>query len=245
MKSLGIIAARGASKRIPRKVLRPIAGFPMLAYAAGAALASRLDRVVLSTDDEEVAELGRSLGLDVPFLRPTALAADDTRSDHVLLHALDALAATGEPDYDAVALVQPSTPFLAPDDIDRCLDLLGATDAACVFTARRSEKPPEWMFREAANGEAELVLGGELVGPRQRVQGVRPSYLPSGAAWIVHAPVLRATGNIYTPPLRFVVMDPDRAIDIDEPLDLVIAEAVANARGFRPLSRARSSDEPA
>src|SRR5262245_14661230 len=100
--SLGVIVARGASKRLPRKNLRPLLGLPLVAWSVRAALASRLDRVVVTTEDPEIAEVARREGADVPFMRPEELAADYARSDDILLHALAATEADDGRGYDVV-----------------------------------------------------------------------------------------------------------------------------------------------
>src|SRR4051812_11741596 len=118
MKVLAIITARGGSKGIPRKNLAPLAGKPLLAYTAEAALAARsLARVVLSTDDEEIAEVGRKLGVDVPFMRPAELARDDTPTLPVLQDVVRRLEAAGE-HYDAIFTLQPTNPLRRSSDID-------------------------------------------------------------------------------------------------------------------------------
>src|SRR6185312_7476239 len=113
---LGIVPARGGSKGIPRKNLAPLAGRPLLAYTASATLrAKRLARVVLSTDDEEIAAVGAEYGLDVPFMRPARLSGDDVQTIDVLQDLVSRLESTGE-HYDAVFTLQPTTPFRRPDD---------------------------------------------------------------------------------------------------------------------------------
>ncbi len=118
MKTLGIVPARGGSKGIPRKNIVPLLGKPLLAYTAEAALAAqRLTRVILSTEDEEIARVGRQCGLAVPFLRPTELARDDTPTIPVLQDVVRKLEAAGEV-YDAVFILQPTTPLRRAEDID-------------------------------------------------------------------------------------------------------------------------------
>ena len=108
-KVLGIIPARGGSKGVPRKNIRAVAGKPLLAYTAESAISSKLlSRTVLSTDDEEIAEAGRSFGLDVPFMRPAELALDETPTFPVVLHAVRAMEAAGEK-FDAVCLLSRPT----------------------------------------------------------------------------------------------------------------------------------------
>src|SRR5262245_25269040 len=111
MQVLGVVTARGGSKSIPRKNLAPLLGRPLLAYTAEAALGSRrLTRVVLSTDDPEIARVGRQCGLEVPFLRPPELARDETPTIPVLQHAVRELEASDRR-YDAVLVLQPTNPL--------------------------------------------------------------------------------------------------------------------------------------
>jgi CMP-N-acetylneuraminic acid synthetase len=134
MRTLGVIPARGGSKGIPGKNLRLLAGRPLLAYTADAARGSRrLSRVVLSTDDEATAAAGRSLGLEVPFLRPADLAADDSPMLPVLRHAVEALSASGF-EADAVVLLQPTSPLRRAEHIDAAIELLEATGADSVVS---------------------------------------------------------------------------------------------------------------
>ena len=111
MNILGLIPARGGSKGVPRKNIKLLHGKPLLCYTAQAALeASGLYRVVLSTEDEEIAQIGKNCGLDVPFLRPAELARDNTPSLPVIQHAVCALEENGRP-IDAICLLQPTSPF--------------------------------------------------------------------------------------------------------------------------------------
>src|SRR5437773_5111592 len=124
MTVLGLVPARGGSKGIPRKNIRLLGGKPLLQYTAAAALAARrLTHVALSTDDEEIAAVGRSCGLDVPFIRPQALAHDSTPMLPVVQHALRWFEAHGRR-FDAVCLLQPTNPLRVSAHIDCCIDLL-------------------------------------------------------------------------------------------------------------------------
>src|SRR6266542_734123 len=126
---LGIITARGGSKGIPRKNIRVLAGKPLLQYTAEAALgAKRLSRVILSTEDEEIAEVGRRCGIEVPFMRPLELAQDDTPTLPVLQHAVRTLEGAGVR-YDAICLLQPTVPLRPSHAIDACIQLLSESGA--------------------------------------------------------------------------------------------------------------------
>jgi len=232
MRALGVVVARGASKRLPRKNLKPLLGVPLLAWSIRAALASRLDRVIVSTEDAEIASVAREYGADVPFVRPEELAADYARSDDILLHALDAAEAEEGARYDVVAYIQPTTPFVRPEDIDACIDLLVHDKAGCCFTARPVGEPPWWMFSQAVDGAARLFLAGSIEGDREHSQKLDKLYFPSGAVWALDTAALRTQHRIYCEPLRMTMMEPERSIDIDEEIDWVAAEAIGRKRGF-------------
>src|SRR5579872_4842684 len=134
MRVLGIITARGGSKGIPRKNVALLLGKPLLAYTAEAALASKkLTRTVLSTDDPEIATIGKQLGLDVPFPRPAELAKDDTPTIPVLQDVVRRLEAMGEV-YDAILTLQPTNPLRLVSDIDGAIELLERTGADSVIS---------------------------------------------------------------------------------------------------------------
>ena len=236
MRSLGVIIARGGSKRLPRKNLLPLAGTPLVAWMVRAALASRIDRVVLSTDDDEIAAVGRRYGAEVPFLRPAPLATDFAREDAILLHAVDTLAAQGDGNYAAVVLLQPTTPFTQPRHLDACLERLAAGNTACVFTARPVREPPRWMWLEDSEGAIRPLLDGDITVDQQNTQQLRPVFFPSGAAWAVRMAALRAQRSVYCKPIEMVQMEPECCVDIDDDLDLHYAETIAEQYGFRPLA---------
>ncbi len=225
---LGVVPARGGSKGIPHKNLVPLGGRPLLAWTAEAALASRLDRVVLSTDSDRIADVGRSLGLDVPFLRPSDLATDAAASIDVVLHALDALDPAGTT-YAAAMLLQPTTPLRTAADIDAALDLLATTGADAVIGV-----VPVGGHHPA---RMKYVEDGRLVDPpfaeaveNQPRQELRPMVIRNGALYLTRAATLRAR-SFKGRDCRALVMPPERSVNIDDPLDLLVAEAVLRAEG--------------
>lgn len=230
--SLGVVVARRQSKRLPDKVLRPLLGHPLIAYIARAALASRLSRVVLSTEDDEIARVAERYGLHSPFRRPAELAADFAHDHEIVLHALDWIEREENRCFDAVVMLQPTTPFVLPGTIDACLETLEGSRAGCCFAARSVSEKPHWMFVEQPDGTAITLLDGHLEGARQHSQNLPPAYLPSGAAWAVRADALREQRRIYATPLRMVQMGRNRSIDIDEAIDLAVAEAIGSYEGF-------------
>jgi len=232
MRALGVIPARGSSKRLPRKNILPLNGQPLIAYMIGAAKASRLDRVVVSTEDDEIAAVARRCGGDVPFKRPAALAEDFAQDSDILLHAHDAVAKLENSTYDILVHLQPTTPFILPQTIDECVTAIANSDANCCFAARPVSEPPQWMFVSEKNGSAKLLLGKRIEGDAIHTQKLECPVFPAGAAYAVRTDLLRKEKNLFVEPYRVVMMDPLRAIDVDEEIDLMLAELVAKRYGF-------------
>lgn len=228
MIALGLVPARGGSKGIRDKNLTPLGGRPLLAYTAEAALASRrLSRVVLSTDSERIAEAGRALGLEVPFLRPAALAADETPMLPVLQHALETLLAAGM-SVDAVVLLQPTSPLRRAGHIDAAIDLLdssGADSVVSVVEVPHQYNPTSVMTLEG--GRLRPYAGQPTVTRRQDKPRV---YARNGPAVLaVRTPVLMG-GSLYGTDTRPLVMSLHESLDIDEVWDLDLAERMLSAR---------------
>lgn len=243
MKSLGIIVARGGSKRVPRKVLRLLGGHPVIAWMVRAALNSGLDRVILSTEDDEIAAVAETYGIDAPFRRSEELALDKTRNDAVLLDALDRMEALDRTQYDVVVLLQSTAPFTQPDQIDACVTQLRKSDVNCVFAARPVREPPAWMFRECRNGMAERLLGGELIGAQQLTQSHEKILLPAGSIWAIQADALREHKAVYAPPLQMIEVPHECAVDLDEEFDFLVAKATAKQFGFELLAHLNNNVE--
>ncbi len=221
MIALGVVPARGGSKGIPRKNLAALAGRPLLAYTADAARASgRLARVVLSTDSPEIAAAGEALGLDVPFMRPAGLSADDTPMLPVLQHALETLAAAGF-DADVVVLLQPTSPLRRAEHIDAAIALLessGADSVVSVVEVPHQYHPLSVMTIEG--GRLQPMSGRPTVTRRQDKPRV---YARNGPAVLaVRSTVLRA-GSLYGSETCPLVMPPRESLDIDDPWDLELA----------------------
>ena len=161
MNVLGLIPARGGSKGVPRKNARLLCGKPLLAYTAESALAAqRLSRLILSTDDEELAEIGVGCGLDVPFMRPPELATDQTPMLPVVQHALGWMEERGGR-FDAVCLLQPTNPLRRSADIDACIELLENRGCDSVVTVRPvpTEYHPYWVYFQGPSGLLQLSNG--------------------------------------------------------------------------------------
>jgi CMP-N,N'-diacetyllegionaminic acid synthase len=229
MRVLGLIPARGGSKGVPRKNIRLLCGKPLLEYTAQAALAARrLSRVILSTDDEEIAGIGRQCGLDVPFLRPADLARDDTPTLPVVRHALGWIQNSGE-SYDAVCLLQPTSPLRSPEDIDGCIDLLERTDADAVVTVLTvpAEHNPHWVYFQRKDGLLQLSTGES--NPISRRQDLPPAFHREGSVYVVRWEVVMEGDSLYGKRLAGYPVDPGRSVNIDSPEDWANAERLITA----------------
>lgn len=232
--AVGVIHARGGSKRIPRKNVKPLLETPLIGWCVRAALASRLDRVIVSTDDDEISEVARRFGAEVPFRRPADIA-EDVPSERVTQHAIEWLAR--EQDVDAVVAVtlQPTTPFLQAQDIDACLSLLHTTPAAgSAITVKRATQPLQWMLARDDRGFVRPVIEGALRGERGVIQSLPVSYLPNGAVYATRRSALWEQDAILAEPMMASLMSDERSVDLDEPLDWIVAEAVGRHFGFMP-----------
>jgi CMP-N,N'-diacetyllegionaminic acid synthase len=219
MRVLGLIPARGGSKGIPRKNIKSLGGKPLLQYTVEAALAStRLARVILSTEDEEIAEVGRRCGLEVPFLRPAMLARDDTPTLPVVQHAVRQLEDMDDC-YDAVCLLQPTSPFRRSDLIDRCIDLLETTGADAVVTVLPvpAEYNPHWVYLESEGNLLQLSTGERS--PISRRQELPPAFHREGSVYITRRNVLIEGNSLYGERLAGFRLETAGSVNIDLPED--------------------------
>ena len=222
---LGAIFARGGSKGLPRKNIRPLAGKPLIAYAIEAALASKLiDRVVVSTDDAEIARIALQHGAEVPFMRPSELAADDSPELLAWRHALQELdAATGQPKVDVLAAIPPTSPLRAVEDVDACIQKLLDSDADVVITVRPAERSPYFnMVRLDGEGYARLVIPPEEAIYHRQV--CPPVFDVTTIAFAARPEFVLKSCSLYEGKVRAVMVPPERALDIDSELDLKFAE---------------------
>jgi CMP-N,N'-diacetyllegionaminic acid synthase len=234
-KALGLIPARGGSKRIPRKVMRILAGKPLLEYTVESARKSqRLARVILSTDDAEIAELGCRLGVEVPFMRPANLAADTTPMLAAVQHALTALEAEGE-QFDAICLLQPTAPLRTAHQIDACIDLLDDTGADAVVTMIPipPEYHPDWAYRRRSDGAVGLWNGAR--DPAARGQDLSPAFCRSGDVYVTRREVIQERNSLYGDRVIGYPVDPACTVNLDDYDDWIRAEAILS-RSFRSFS---------
>lgn len=218
-KVLAIIPARGGSKGVPRKNVRQAGGKPLIAWTIEAARKSGfIDRIVISTDDNEIAEIAGKYGGEVPFLRPSELAQDSTPGIVPVLHMIENI---GSP-YDLVVLLQPTSPLRTTDDIDGAIDFMVRHNAAACATVVEADKSPYWMYSLNSNGHLVPLLEGDF-SCRQDTPAV---YALNGAVYVAEtAWLIEREGFIDKETLAYV-MPKDRSIDIDTEMDLTISNLI-------------------
>ena len=223
LRVLGIIPARGGSKGVPGKNIRLLCGKPLIAWTIQCARdCSGLDRVLVSTDSEEIAEIARQWGAETPFLRPAQLAQDDTPDLPVCRHALDWLEDHEQYRPDVVAWLRPTAPLRRPEDISTALDLLAGSDADCVRSVCRVEHHPYWMYRIEQNFLQPLMDSASI--PTRR-QDLPEFYRLNGAVDLVRRDRLPAGGHLFQGRMCGYVMPLERSVDIDQEADFRVAEA--------------------
>lgn len=228
MRILGIVPARGGSKGIPRKNLVDVCGKPLIAYSIETGrqlLASgTLARCIVSTDDDEIAACARGLGADVPFKRPAAAATDTARSLAYVLHALEAL----EPQdgvYDAVMLLQPTSPIRNPEAIAAAVRRFEASNADSLISCYREEYINELVMYDP-QPDGTLIPRSPLHNKGVRRQEHGPAMVRNGALYVTRTPYLKASGSLVCDRPVLLEMSKLDSIDVDAPDDLILLRAV-------------------
>lgn len=226
MKVLGVIPARAGSKGVPGKNMRPLCGKPLLQYTVEAALGARLlTRVILTTEDETLAQLGEQYGVEVPFLRPGHLALDETPMLPVVQHAVNFMEQYGQR-FDAICLLQPTHPMRQAQDIDACIELLKSSDADSVVTTLSvpPEHNPHWVYFQNDLGLLQISTGESEPIPRR--QELPAAFYREGSVYVTKRDVLMEGNSLYGSRLVGYLLNPQMSVNIDSPNDWSRAEAL-------------------
>ena len=218
MHVVAIIPAREGSKQLPRKNLLPLLGEPLIVHTIRAALAAeRVDRVIVSTDSDEIAAVARTAGAEV-VLRPRHLAADDSPTEDALLHVLSVL----DPSPDYVVTLEPTSPLRTPGLIDACVERAVDMKADAVMTVAESRE----SWGRLDSGIFQHLRPGE---PRRR-QLREPLYRDASSVYVTSADHLRRAKSVIARPLYAVIVPEEEAVDINSSVDFVVAEALMRHR---------------
>jgi len=227
---LAIIPARGGSNGVPGKNIMYLDGMPLLAYAIEAAHKSyQIDRIILSTDSEEIAEVGRKFGAEVPFMRPVELAQDNSLDIDNSIYTMDRL--NSEPEsifggfsgnYGEFVILQPTSPLRTFEDIDEAVRIFRMNDADAVISVCEVPYRPEWLQKTDKNGVLRAFFKDEIT--LENRQKLEVAYVPNGAVYVLKLALLKEKHTYYTDKTYPYIMPPERSIDIDTYFDFELAE---------------------
>jgi CMP-N-acetylneuraminic acid synthetase len=223
MKIVAIIPARGGSKGIPRKNVKELCEKPLIAYIIETALkVKELDRVIVSTEDKEIAEIAKEYSADVPFMRPEELARDETPTLPVLQHAVKYLEDKENYKPDIVVLLYATSPLLRAERVSEAIEMLKEGGLDSVLSVEE-DRGHYWIEKD---GKYERLYPKD---PKNR-QFEKPLLKENGAIYVYKRDVLMKEGKINNGKSGLLIMQKEESIDIDEPIDFEIAEFLMRAR---------------
>lgn len=228
MRILPIILARGGSKRIPRKNILSMAGKPMIAWTIECALNIKgLEQVLVSTDDIEIANVCKSLGADVPFIRPANLAQDTTTSVDVVLHLLNWLEITEAPLPEFILLLQPTSPLRTTDDINASIALQKEKQSDAVVSVCKPSYPNSFLRQVDGNGRLVSIEVSDLK---------ESFYYLNGAVYLIRTTAFLKERTFISRDTCAYEMPIERSIDVDTPWDFYLADLILRDKYASPHS---------
>ena len=229
---LAVIPARGGSKRLPRKNILPLAGHPVIAYTIKAAAeARRLTHWLVSTDDEEIAEVAKAYGAPAPFLRPAAIAGDKDRNGAVVRHAMEWMERANGIRYDMLMLLQPTCPIRKSGHIDEAVELLWASDLDTLASVKGPLYKRDPYIKAIRNG----VL--EPYNPAEDEKAWEPCYTYNASIYAMKRDFFLREERFVAQRSVPIVMDRFHSADIDEEIDLFVAELYVQQLGLSPFAQ--------
>lgn len=232
MNIIALITARGGSKGIPRKNLQLIAGKPLITWTIETALKSRgLRRIIVSTDDEEIALVSSNAGAEVPFIRPSELAQDKSPHISVVLHALKWLRDHEKDIPEYVVLLQPTSPLRIAEDIDGVINFAYQKNAEAVVTVVETHAHPYLTKKLEEDARLQPFSNCPLSYPRR--QDLPPAYFINGAVFMNKVESLAEKKTFYPNELYGFVMPSERSLQIDTPWDLYLVELILRDQGVK------------
>jgi CMP-N,N'-diacetyllegionaminic acid synthase len=224
---IGVIHARGGSKRIPLKNIKLLNGVPLIEYSIKAGLNSKyIRRLVVSTDHQEIRKIALTAGAEVPFVRPKELSTD-CPSEWVSQHAVTFIEEEEGKKVDIVVSMQPTTPFIESQDIDECIELLIKNKKlTSSFTSAPITERPEAMYYYNGNTKLKKYYKDKIPGGDSQL--LPKIVFPNGGAFVTRRDILFDRSELMTEHSGTCVMPFERSIDIDNPIDFEFAEFVIN-----------------
>lgn len=228
MKARAFVFARGGSKGIPRKNTQLLRGIPLIAHSIRTARACpSLGQVIVSTDDDEIADIARSFGAEAPFRRPAELASDTASEWLAWRHAIEWVR-EDRGDFDVFVSLPATSPFRSVEDVEACIEVLRSEpEADVVVTVKAAERSPYFnMVTIDDEGGARLVIPprGEII----RRQDAPTVYDMTTVAYAVRPDFVMSHNSLFSGRVRIVEIPPERALDIDTPFDFAMAEFISS-----------------
>jgi CMP-N,N'-diacetyllegionaminic acid synthase len=222
---LAIIPARGGSKGVPRKNIRDLCGKPLIAWTVEEAKKSKyIDRLILSSEDDEIIAAAKKWGCEVPFVRPQEFAQDDTPGIEPVIHAIDALSNK----YDYIILLQVTSPLRQVEDIDGCIEFCIQSNAKSCVSMTEAEQSPYWMYHINENNSISSVMLDDKVYKRR--QDLPKVYVLNGAIYIAECKWLKGNRDFCSNQTIGYVMSEERSTDIDNEIDLEFTTFLLNKK---------------
>jgi len=227
-KVLAIIPARGGSKGLPRKNIRPLLGKPLIAWTIEQALASKyLDRVIVSTEDEEIAKISKKFGAEVPFMRPKELATNEAKGIDVVLHTINWMDKNNK-FYDLIILLQPTSPLRTSEDIDKAIELLLLKKAKSIVSVCKTKHHPYWSNTLPEDRCMKDFIKREIMNKNR--QELPIFYRLNGAIYLSHCNYLKEQRSFLSKQTFAYIMSQWRSVDIDNKLDLELAKILMSEK---------------
>lgn len=237
MNVLALVIARGGSKGVPGKNLKPLGGIPLVAYKIISAQRSRfVQRLILSTDSPDIRQVGMTYGAEAPFLRPAELATDTASSDDVALHAMEWVESQPSRVPDALLLLEPSTPFATGADYDRAVELMERTQAVMVVGMVPHKTNRVFIGEMDEAGRLKAIIEQMQSLRRLDRQALRPNFTMNGAFYLLNWRHFRQARRRYVDPDNSygIEMDEFHSVEIDQPIDLAWAQFLIDRRFVDP-----------
>lgn len=221
---LAIIPARGGSKGIPGKNIRLLCGKPLIAYTIEAAMAAHtIGRVILSTDDPQIAQIAGKYNVEIPFMRPKELAQDDSLAIDNYIYTIDRLNTEFNNNYGEFVALLPTVPLRTSQDIDNAVELFSQKNADSVISCTKLHHPLEWVCSINDDGVIHRDKKADIKKMMNRQESGQ-GYIPNGALYVFNYSLLKENYSYYSDKTYAYVMPPERSIDIDTELDLKFVE---------------------
>jgi CMP-N,N'-diacetyllegionaminic acid synthase len=226
---IALITARGGSKGVPGKNIKDLMGKPLIVYTIEAAQKARnIDKIILSTDDKKIASIVSEYNVEIPFMRPERLAADDAKAIDNYIYTIDRLNERFEYNITEFIALQPTSPLRTHEDIDRAIDMFYKKNADSVISLCEAPYPPLWLRKITPDGR----IGHFFTGGKENVnrQLLEKGFIPNGAIYIFKYSIIKDRYTYYTDRSYAYLMPPERSVDIDTQLDFEFVEFLMKKR---------------